>query len=250
VISSSARAPNDSRTRQPDDATVTFSCAGKTPARRSIQPLLRQFERSARQRRPVLFVFEDAQWADKTSLELLERAAERVPNLPVLMMITFRREFEPPWTGQAQVTSLTLSRLGQRDTASLVQRLAEDKTLPSAILERIIERTDGIPLFVEELTKMLLEGGLLQEQDNRYVLTYPLPSLAIPASLHDSLLARLDRLAPVKEVAQIGAAIGREFSYELLAAVARRPERQLQDAACRCGFDFPPRCRARGILRL
>jgi predicted ATPase len=97
---------------------------------------------------------------------------------------------------------------------------------------------------------MLLEGGLLQEQDNRYVLTYPLPSLAIPASLHDSLLARLDRLAPVKEVAQIGAAIGREFSYELLAAVARRPERQLQDAACRCGFDFPPRCRARGILRL
>jgi predicted ATPase len=198
----------------------------------------------------VLFVFEDAQWADKTSLELLERAAERVPNLPVLMMITFRREFEPPWTGQAQVTSLTLSRLGQRDTASLVQRLAEGKTLPSAILERIIERTDGIPLFVEELTKMLLEGGLLQEQDNRYVLTYPLPSLAIPASLHDSLLARLDRLAPVKEVAQIGAAIGREFSYELLAAVARRPERQLQDAACRCGFDFPPRCRARGILRL
>jgi predicted ATPase len=198
----------------------------------------------------VLFVFEDAQWADKTSLELLERAAERVPNLPVLMMITFRREFEPPWTGQAQVTSLTLSRLGQRDTASLVQRLAEGKTLPSAILERIIERTDGIPLFVEELTKMLLEGGLLQEQDNRYVLTYPLPSLAIPASLHDSLLARFDRLAPVKEVAQIGAAIGREFSYELLAAVARRPERQLQDAACRCGFDFPPRCRARGILRL
>jgi tetratricopeptide (TPR) repeat protein len=125
---------------------------------------------------------------------------------------------------------LTLSRLGQRDTASLVQRLAEGKMLPSEITDRIIERTDGIPLFIEELTKTVLEGGLLQEEDNQYVLTGSLPSLAIPASLHDSLLARLDRLAPVKEVAQIGAAIGREFSYDLLAAVARRPEPQLRDA--------------------
>jgi tetratricopeptide (TPR) repeat protein len=191
--------------------------------------LLRQLEGLAG-REPVLLVFEDAQWADQTSLELLERAAERVPNLPVLMVITFRPEFEPPWTGQAQVTSLTLSRLGRRDTASLVQRLTEGKIMPSEITERIVERTDGIPLFVEELTKTLLEGGLLQEEDNRYVLTGSLPSLAIPSSLHDSLLARLDRLAPVKEVAQIGAAIGREFSYDLLAAVAHRSERQLQDA--------------------
>jgi class 3 adenylate cyclase/tetratricopeptide (TPR) repeat protein len=191
--------------------------------------LLRQLEGLARQQ-PVLLVFEDAQWADQTSLELLERAAERVPNLPVLMVITFRPEFDPPWTGQAQVTSLTLSRLGQRDTASLVERLTKGKTLPSQIMERIVERTDGIPLFVEELTKTLLEGGLLQEENDRYVLACLPPSLAIPASLHDSLLARLDRLAPAKEVAQIGAAIGREFSYELLAAVARRPESQLRDA--------------------
>jgi class 3 adenylate cyclase/tetratricopeptide (TPR) repeat protein len=195
----------------------------------TLAALVRQLEGLARQQ-PVLLVFEDAQWADQTSLELLERAAERVPNLPVLMVITFRPEFDPPWTGQAQVTALTLSRLGQRDTASLIQRLTESKALPSEITERIVERTDGIPLFIEELTKTLLEGGLLQEEEHRYVLTGSLPSLAIPASLHDSLLARLDRLAPVKEVAQIGATIGREFSYDLLAAVARRPERQLQDA--------------------
>jgi predicted ATPase len=123
-----------------------------------------------------------------------------------------------------------LSRLGQRDTASLVERLTQGKALPREVAARIIELTDGIPLFVEELTKTVLEGGLLQEEDDRYVLAGSVRSIAIPASLHDSLLARLDRLAPVKEVAQIGAAIGREFSYDLLAAVAHRPERQLQDA--------------------
>jgi class 3 adenylate cyclase/tetratricopeptide (TPR) repeat protein len=195
----------------------------------TLAALLRQLNGLARQQ-PVLLVFEDAQWADQTSLELLERVAEGVPNLPVLIVITFRPEFEPPWTGLAQVTSLTLSRLGQRDTALLVYQLAERKMLPAEIMQRIVERTDGIPLFIEELTKTLLEGGLLREEGSRYILTGSLPSLAIPASLHDSLLARLDRLAPVKEVAQIGAAIGREFSYDLLAAVAHRPERQLQDA--------------------
>jgi class 3 adenylate cyclase/tetratricopeptide (TPR) repeat protein len=181
-------------------------------------------------REPVLLVFEDAQWIDQTSLELLERAADRVPRLPVLMVITFRSEFEPPWTGRAQVTSLTLSRLGQRDTAALVEHLTDGKELPAGITDRIVERTDGIPLFVEELTKSLLEGGMLREEDGRYVHGRPLPELAIPSSLHDSLMTRLDRLAPVKEVAQIGAAIGREFSYELIAAVANRPDPQLRDA--------------------
>jgi class 3 adenylate cyclase len=191
--------------------------------------LVRQLEGLARQQ-PVLLVFEDAQWVDQTSLELLERVAQRGPNLPMLMAVTFRPEFEPPWTGQAQVTSLTLSRLGQRDTATLVKGLTEGKALPTQITDRIVERADGIPLFIEELTKTLLEGGLLREEDDRYILAGSLPSFAIPASLHDSLLARLDRLAPVKEVAQIGAAIGREFSFDLLLAVARRPESQLRDA--------------------
>jgi class 3 adenylate cyclase/tetratricopeptide (TPR) repeat protein len=194
-----------------------------------LDALIAQFEGLTR-REPVLLVFEDAQWADQTSVELLERAAERVPNLPVLMVITFRPEFEAPWTGQAQVTLLMLSRLGQRDTAVLVERLTGGKELPADITGRIVERTDGIPLFVEELTKSLLEGGLLREEDGRYFYRGPLPDLVIPSSLQDSLMARLDRLAPVKEVVQIGAAIGREFSYDLLAAVARQPERQLRAA--------------------
>jgi predicted ATPase len=191
--------------------------------------LVRQLARLASQQ-PLLLLFEDAHWIDQTSLELLERMAERVPKLPVLVVITFRPEFEPPWTGQAQVTALTLSRLGQRDTTALVELLAGRKTLPAEISERIVERTDGIPLFVEELTKTLLESGVLQEDDGRYILAGSPTPLAIPSSLQDSLMARLDRLAPVKEVAQIGAAIGREFSYELLAAVTHRTDDQLRDA--------------------
>ncbi len=191
--------------------------------------LVGQFEGLAR-RQPTLLVFEDAHWINSTSLELLERAAERVPRLSALMVITFRPEFEPPWTGQAQVTALTMSRLGQRDTSILIQQLTGGKALPPEIRERIVERTDGIPLFIEELTKTLLEGGLLREEDGRYALAGPVASLGIPSSLQDSLMARLDRFAPVKEVAQIGAAIGREFSYDLLAAVARRSDIQLRDA--------------------
>src|SRR5262249_17226034 len=194
-----------------------------------LDALIAQFEGLAH-REPALLVFEDAQWTDQTSLELLERAADRVPGLPVLMVITFHPEFAPPWTGQAQVTALTLSRLGQWDTTTLVDRLTGGKQLPTEIIERVVERTDGIPLFVEELTKSLLEGGLLREEDGRYIHSGPLRELAIPSSLHDSLMSRLDRLAPVKEVAQVGAAIGRDFSYELLAAVANRPDAQLRDA--------------------
>ncbi len=195
----------------------------------TLAALVGQLEGLARHR-PVLFVVEDAHWIDSTSLELLERVAERVRRLPVLMIVTHRPEFEPPWTGQAQVTSLTLSRLGRRETTTLIDRVAGGKALPPEILNSVVERTDGIPLFIEELTKTLLEGGLLTEEDGRYVLAGPLPPLAIPSSLLDSLMARLDRLAPVKEVAQIGAAIGREFSYEVLEAVAHRPGDQLRDA--------------------
>jgi predicted ATPase/class 3 adenylate cyclase len=191
--------------------------------------LVQQLESLARHR-PVFFLFEDAHWTDSTSLDLLDRVAERVRRLPVLMVVTFRPEFEPPWTGQSQVTSLTLSRLGQRETKALAVRVAGGKTLPVEILDRIIERTDGIPLCIEELTRTLLEGNLLQEEDGKYILSGPLPTLAIPSSLHDSLMARLDRLGSVKEVAQIGAAIGREFSYDVVKALAHRPDQQLQEA--------------------
>ena len=191
--------------------------------------LVEQFERLAR-RRPVLFIFEDAHWADSTSLELLERVAERVRRLPVLLILTHRPDFKPPWTGELQVTSLTLSRLGRRESEALTERVAGGKALPTEILDRVVEHTDGIPLFIEELTKTLLEGGVLKEADGRYLLADAMPTLAIPSSLQDLLMARLDQLAPGKDVAQIGAAIGREFSYALLEAVARRPPDQLRDA--------------------
>jgi class 3 adenylate cyclase/tetratricopeptide (TPR) repeat protein len=195
---------------------------------RILAALVQQLE-SLAQHRPMLFLFEDAHWSDSTSLDLLDRVAERVRRLPVLMVVTFRPEFEPLWTGQAAVTSLTLSRLGERETKALVGRVSGGKTLPAEILDRIIEHTDGIPLCIEELTKTLLEGTLLREVDGQYVLSSPLPTLAIPSSLHDSLMARLDRLGPVKEVAQIGAAIGREFSYDTMKALAHRPDDRLRD---------------------
>ena len=190
--------------------------------------LIRQLENLARQQ-PVLFLFEDAHWADSTSLELLDRLAERVRRLPVLMIVTYRPEFEPSWIGQAQVTSLTLSRLGQRETRALAGRVASGKVLPAAILDLISEHADGIPLCIEEMTKTLLEGTLIREENGRYVLAHPLPALAVPSSLHDSLMARLDRLGPVKELAEIGAAIGREFAYDILKAVTHRSDDQLQD---------------------
>src|SRR4029453_332463 len=180
--------------------------------------------------RPVLMTFEDAQWADSTSLELLDRLVERAAREPVLALITFRPEFQAPWVGQAHVSSLSLRRLAERETKALVGAVAGGKSLPAEIVDRIVDHADGIPLFIEELTKALLEGGLLREEEGGYVLAGPLPPLAIPSSLRASLMARIDRLAPVKEVAQIGAALGREFSYELLAVVARRTDEGLRGA--------------------
>ena len=182
------------------------------------------------ERRPVLMVLEDAHWIDPTTSELFGLVIDRIQHLQVLLLITFRPEFTPPWTGYAHVTSLTLSRLGQRQGAQMVERLTGGKPLPAEVLRQILLKTDGVPLFVEELTKTVLESGLLADAGDHYELPGPLPPLAIPATLHDSLMARLDRLAPVKEVAQIGAVIGREFSHELLAAVAPMSANLLDDA--------------------
>jgi predicted ATPase len=175
-------------------------------------------------------VFEDAQWIDPSSQELLDLTIERVRSLPVLLIITFRPEFQAPWTGQARVTILALNRLDRRDRSVLAAQLAGDKGLPDEVVEQIADRTDGVPLFVEELTKSVLESGLLREEAGRYVLDRALPPLAIPTSLHDSLLARLDRLSTVRQVAQIGAAIGREFSYPLVEGVARLDGGALREA--------------------
>jgi class 3 adenylate cyclase/predicted ATPase len=179
---------------------------------------------------PVLMIFEDTHWIDPTTTELFGQIIDRVASLSVLLVITFRRGFTPPWTGHAHVTSLTLSRLGQHQGAAIIERQTGGKALPSEVMGQILAKTDGVPLFVEELTKTVLESGLLIDAGDHYELAGPLPSLAIPATLHDSLMARLDRLAPVREVAQIGAVIGRTFSHELLAAVAPLPEGALSNA--------------------
>ena len=157
-------------------------------------------------------------------------AIERTRRLPVLTIITFRPEFRPPWAGQRHVSALRLTRLGRRDGAAMVNRVVGAKILPDEVAAQIVAKTDGVPLFVEELTKTVLELGLLRDAGDRYELSGPMPPLAIPATLHDSLMARLDRLAPVKEVAQVAAVIGHEFSHALLAAVADRPEPELHAA--------------------
>ena len=162
---------------------------------RTLKALIRQLEGLARLL-PILVIFEDAHWSDPTSRELLDLIVQRVRNRPVLLIITFRPEFQPPWTGQPQVTMLALNRLDQRDRTSLVQQIAGGKPLPNEVVTQITDHTDGVPLFIEELTKSVLEGPLLRENTERYVLDRPLPPLAIPTSLHASLLARLDRLAP------------------------------------------------------
>ena len=195
---------------------------------RTLEALIRQLEALARQQ-PVVMVFEDAHWIDPSSLELLDLTVERARTLSVLLIVTFRPEFQPPWTGRPQVTMLALNRLDLRHRMPLVAQIA-GKVLPDEVVDQIVDRTDGVPLFVEELTKSVLESGLLREEADRYVLDRALPHFAIPTSLHDSLMARMDRLAPVRLVAQIGAAIGREFSYALLRAVSRLAENELQSA--------------------
>jgi predicted ATPase/class 3 adenylate cyclase len=181
-------------------------------------------------RQPMLVVFEDVHWIDPTSLELLAITVDRLPRLRVLLLITARPEFAQPWPGHAHVTTLPLTRLNRRAGSAIIERVTAGKALPEEVMNQILARTDGVPLFVEELTKTVLEGGLLQEREGHYVLDRPLPLLAIPTTLHASLMARLDRLAPVREVAQIGAVVGREFSYELLSVVAGLPRKKLEEA--------------------
>ena len=179
---------------------------------------------------PVLLLFEDVHWADASTLEALDMVVERVRELRMLALITYRPEFQPPWTGQPHVSMLALNRLDRRDRTVLVEQITGGKALPIDVIHQIADRTDGVPLFVEELTKSILESGLLRDEGDRYVLDGALPPLAIPTTLHDSLMSRLDRLASVRLVAQIGAAIGREFPYALLHAVSRLPEDELQTA--------------------
>jgi class 3 adenylate cyclase/predicted ATPase len=179
-------------------------------------------------RQPVLFIIEDLHWIDPSTLEFLTLLIDQGPTARLLTLLTCRPEFQAPWGFRAHLTPLTLSRLPRPQATQMTVRVTGGKALPSEVVEQIVSKTDGVPLFVEELTKMVLESSLLREGEDCYELTGPLPPLAIPATLHDSLMARLDRLATVKDVAQLGATIGRTFAYELLRAVSPLDEAALQ----------------------
>jgi predicted ATPase len=177
---------------------------------------------------PVLFVMEDLHWVDPSTLELLSLLVDQGPTARILALWTFRPDFSQPWTGRSHVTQVMLPLLPRRQAAELTGRVSQGKAMPPEVVEQVVAKTDGVPLFVEELTKMVLESGPLQEGAERYALSGPLPPLAIPTTLHDSLMARLDRLAAVKSLAQLGATLGREFAYTLLQAVAPWDEATLQ----------------------
>jgi len=177
---------------------------------------------------PLQFVVEDLHWVDPSTLELLDLIINQAPTARILVLLTFRPEFHPPWPPHSNLTQITLGRLAYKQVAAMVEKVAGGKTLPPEVLHQVAAKTDGVPLFVEELTKMVLESELLKEKNGYYELTDPLPPLAIPATLHDSLMTRLDRLSTVKETAQLAATLGREFSYELLQAVSPLDETTLQ----------------------
>ena len=213
--------PNDGR-------YPALDLAPEERRQRTQEALTAQLAGLTRQR-PVLMIVEDAHWVDPTSLEVFGRTVDQIKTLPVLLIVTFRPEFNAPWAGRSHVTSLALNRLGEREATAIITGLVGNKELPADVMAEIVERTDGIPLFVEEMTKAVLEAGGAGEA-RHIAAAVPSTALAVPASLHASLMARLDRLGSAKEMAQVGSAIGREFSYALLAAVARKPEVELQSA--------------------
>jgi class 3 adenylate cyclase/tetratricopeptide (TPR) repeat protein len=213
--------PNDGRYPK-------LELAPQEQRQRTLGALTAQLEALSRSN-PVLMVFEDVHWIDPTSLEVLGRTIDRLRTLGVLLIVTYRPEFDPPWIGRPYVTALNLNRLGEREIAVMIERVTGNKSLLESIRRDIIERTDGIPLFVEEMTKAVLEAQSEGAAESALA-NIPSPSIGVPASLHASLMARLDRLGPAKEVAQIGAAVGREFSHALLQAVVRKPEAELRSA--------------------
>ena len=213
--------PNDGR-------YPAIDLAPQQRRQRTLDALILQLQALARQN-PVLMILEDAHWTDPTSLEVFGQAVSRIATLRVLLIVTFRPEFDPPWIGRPHVTALTINRLAEREVGAMIDRVVGNKPVPASIRQDIIERTDGIPLFVEEMTKAVLEAES-EHAAERAAAAIPSPALAVPASLHASLMARLDRLGAAKEVAQIGAAIGREFSHALLASVMCQPEAELGSA--------------------
>jgi tetratricopeptide (TPR) repeat protein/serine/threonine protein kinase len=180
------------------------------------------------ERQSVCVVMEDLHWGDPSTIEWLSMLVDQLPTARMLLLLLFRPESQPPWAGRSYISPLALSRLSNHQTEGMIGHVTGGKRLPAEVVQHLVATTDGVPLFVEELTKMVLESGLVTEREGRYELTGPRPSLAIPPTLHDSLMARLDRLGAVKQVAQLGAMLGREFSYALLQAVVALEETTLQ----------------------
>jgi class 3 adenylate cyclase len=181
------------------------------------------------ERRPVVEVWEDVHWADPSTLDLLGQLIDQVPTVPLLVVLTYRPEFVPRWPARSHVMSLTLNRLERPQIESLANRLAGGRMLPPEVVDHVVQKTDGVPLFVEEMTKAVLGSNVLRAEGDRYTLSGPLSAISIPASLHESLMARLDRLPTVREVAQLGAVLGREFAYEMLRAISAIDEPRLRD---------------------
>jgi predicted ATPase/class 3 adenylate cyclase len=227
----------------PDEAVPLVATLLSMPLPEGRYPLLRLTPQQQRQRtldalvawllgeaerQPILVVWEDLHWADPSTLELLGLVIDQVPTARLLTLVTARPEFRPPWAPRPHLTQLTLGRLPRAQVEIMVRQLTGDKPLPAEVLAQVVARTDGVPLFVEELLKMVLESGLVRDEEDRYALAGPLPPLAIPTTLHDSLMARLDRLSTARAVAQLGAVLGREFAYELIQAVTMMDEATLQ----------------------
>lgn len=208
---------------------VPISMTPERQKERTLKALAGQLIGIARNK-PVLVLFEDLHWIDASSLEWLEQLIAPIPDCAVLLLVTSRPEFEPPWAGVPFATTLELGRLNQGDSRKIIASLTGGKSLPPQVIGQVLEKSDGVPLFVEEIAKAVLESGLMEEESARYVLTGALPTFAVPSTLHDSLMARLDRLDATREVAQAGAAIGRHFSLDLLAAVCELPEQELRSA--------------------
>ena len=213
-------------------AEARYGASRMTPQRfkdETLRSLVDLTEAVAR-KQPSVMLFEDAHWADPTSLEMLDLLIDRVKSFPLLIVLTHRPEFQSRWGSHGHVIALNLSKLTKAQSSAMVSKLAKNKTLPGNLLEQILTKTDGVPLFVEELTNAILESNDIQERDDRYEYTGQDHSIAIPASLRDSLMARLDRYTPVREIAQIGSAIGREFSYELIQTVSPKTQAELDQA--------------------
>jgi DNA-binding winged helix-turn-helix (wHTH) protein/predicted ATPase len=231
LLAQSATSPHDAALfaemlSLPDDGRYpALELTPQQRRQRTLEALMLQVVTLSRQN-PVLMIFEDAQWADPTSLELISHIVDRIPTLRVLLVMTYRPEFQPPWLGRPCVTALTINRLAAREAGAMIDRIVGDKPLSASVRNDVVERTDGIPLFIEEMTKAVLEADTPVTAERTIAAA---SSPTVPASLHASLMARLDRLgSAAKEVAQIGAAIGRDFSHALLAAVVRQPETELQ----------------------